>query len=246
MVDKNIVTPLHVQVANELRKEILAKKYGKNGCIGTHTQLAERFGVSLRSIRTAVQQLSDEGLVDIHQGKGTFVRHTMLVDPLKDLTGVSNILSQMHADREVAVPVLEHIPTPSWIAQDVRQQLGNTCVFIRRNVIMDGVPIANADMYLPGKYQGYFDKKELETMTVYQVYQQKMGVALGRGHQIIRAAGASKSVAESLYLSENAPVLQIERQAFSAAGELIEYMILTYEASKYCFEVELELNKTLQ
>ena len=55
MVDKNVVTPLHVQVTNELRKEILAKNYGENGCIGTHTQLAERFGVSLRTIRTAVQ-----------------------------------------------------------------------------------------------------------------------------------------------------------------------------------------------
>ena len=87
------------------------------------------------------------------------------------------------------------------------------------------------------------DRKELETLTVYQVYQQKLGVALGRGRQIIRAAGASKSAAESLGLPAGSPVLQIERQAFSAEGELIEYMILTYEASKYCFEVELELNK---
>lgn len=243
MVDKNVVTPLHVQVTNELRKEILAKNYGENGCIGTYTQLAERFGVSLRTIRTAVQQLSDEGLVDIRQGKGTFVRRTMFVDPLKDLTGISNMLSQMQVDRESVVPVLEHIETPAWIAQSIRQQLGETCVFIRRNVIVDGVPTANADMYLPGKYQGFFDRKELETLTVYQVYQQKLGVALGRGRQIIRAAGASKSAAESLGLPEGSPVLQIERQAFSAEGELIEYMILTYEASKYCFEVELELNK---
>lgn len=155
MVDKNVVTPLHVQVTNELRKEILAKNYGENGCIGTHTQLAERFGVSLRTIRTAVQQLSDEGLVDIRQGKGTFVRRTMFVDPLKDLTGISNMLSQMQVDRESVVPVLEHIETPAWIAQSIRQQLGETCVFIRRNVIVDGVPTANADMYLPGKYQGF-------------------------------------------------------------------------------------------
>lgn len=120
MVDKNVVTPLHVQVTNELRKEILAKNYGENGCIGTHTQLAERFGVSLRTIRTAVQQLSDEGLVDIRQGKGTFVRRTMFVDPLKDLTGISNMLSQMQVDRESVVPVLEHIETPAWIAQSIR------------------------------------------------------------------------------------------------------------------------------
>ena len=81
MVDKNVVTPLHVQVTNELRKEILAKNYGENGCIGTHTQLAERFGVSLRTIRTAVQQLSAEGLVGILLGMGTLVCRMLFVGP---------------------------------------------------------------------------------------------------------------------------------------------------------------------
>ena len=59
----------------------------------------------------------------IRQGKGTFVRRTMFVDPLKDLTGISNMLSQMQVDRESVVPVLEHIETPAWIAQSIRQQL---------------------------------------------------------------------------------------------------------------------------
>ena len=52
------------------------------------------------------------------------------------LTGISNMLSQMQVDESV-VPVLEHIETPAWIAQSIRQQLGETYVFIRRNVIVD-------------------------------------------------------------------------------------------------------------
>lgn len=57
MVDKNVITPLYAQIANELRKEILSGKYGLHGCIGTHSQLGERFGVSLITVRKAVQVL---------------------------------------------------------------------------------------------------------------------------------------------------------------------------------------------
>jgi DNA-binding GntR family transcriptional regulator len=49
-------------------------------------------------------------------------------------------------------------------------------------------------------------------------------------------------VAKNLRLPENWPVLQIERKAYDVDGNLIEYMILSYEASRYAFVVEMELN----
>lgn len=243
MIDKNVITPLYVQVANELRKEILSNQYGQNGCIGTHNQLVDRFGVSLITIRKAVQILEEEGIVEILQGKGTFVRRTSLVDPLQDLTGISNMMSDMRMENQVTVPVFELRDTPLWIDRDIRSALGEKSLFIRRVVSVGDVPAANADMYLPGKFFPMFTKSEVEDSTIYQIYSNKLGIVLGRGKQIIRAAGATGEVAESLGLAENSPVLQIVRRAYDDQKNLIEYMILTYEASKYCFEVELELSK---
>jgi len=245
MVDKSIVTPLYTQVADELRKEILSKQYGESGCIGTHTQLAERFSVSLRTIRSAAQLLEKEGLVDIRQGKGTFVRGNTLVDRLQDLTGISNMLSDLGVEKEVRVPVFELVDTPAWLDRDVREALGKQSLFIRRIVVMEGMPAANADMYLPGKYYPYFTREEVEANTVYQIYQDKLGVELGRGRQTIQAAGATGDLAECMQLPENAPVLQIRRRAYDAQKNLIEYMTLSYEASRYCFEVELDLYRRI-
>lgn len=243
MIDKSVVTPLYMQVANELREEILSGKYGTHGCIGTHTQLTERFSVSLRTIRKAVQTLEEEGLVEIRQGKGTFVRGTMLVDPLQDLTGISNMLNEMCVEKQVSVPVFKLIDVPGWIEQDVADILGKKCLFIRRIVSIQGTPVANADMYLPEKFYPSMKKEEVEINTVYQIFHEKFGITLGRGRQFIRATGARGELAESLHLPENSPVLQIERKAYDSQGNLIEFMLLTYEASKYCFEVELDLNK---
>lgn len=244
MINKNVITPLYAQVAGELRKEILAGEYGENGCIGTHSQLAERFSVSLITIRKAVQILEEEGIVEILQGKGTFVRRTSLVDPLQDLTGISNMASRMQMESHVSVPIFELRDTPDWLDSEIKRELGEKSLFIRRVVSVGGVPMANADMYLPGKFFPMFKKDEVEDSTVYQIYSNKLGIGLGRGKQIIRAAGADSEVAKSLGLAENSPVLQIVRRAYDDQKNLIEYMILTYEASKYCFEVELELKKT--
>ena len=232
MIDKNVITPLYVQVAKELRTEILANQYGEHGCIGTHADLVKRFSVSLITIRKAVQLLEEEGIVEVLQGKGTFVRRMAMVDPLRDLTGISNMMSNLQMKNQVTE-----------LDRDVRQALGGKALFIRRVVSVQGVPVANADMYLPQEYYSCITPEEVEEKTIYQIYRDKLGITLGRGRQIIRAGGAVGEVAESLCLPENSPVLQIERRAYDSEKRLVEYMVLTYEASKYCFEVELELNK---
>ena len=242
MIDKNVITPLYMQVANELRKEVLSGEYGDNGCIGTHTQLAERFGVSMITIRKAVQILEKEGMVEILQGKGTFVRRSTLVDPLEKLTGISNMMLSLDMEHQVLVPILELRETPKWMDSDVCEELGEKSLFIRRIICLQGVPIADADMYLPGKYASYFTKEEVENSTVYQIYQSNVGIQLGRGRQVIRAAGADKELAQNLEIVENSPVLQIIRKSYDNTGNLIEYMILSYEAGKYCFEVEMDLD----
>lgn len=243
MVDKNISTPLYIQIADVLRREILSKQYGDHGCIGTHAQLAERFSVSLRTIRSASQLLEKEGLVDIHQGKGTFVRRTMLVDHLQDLTGISALLKCIGMEKEVSVPEFCLVDTPAWAQPDVRRELGGRCLFIRRIIKIRGEPAGCADMYLPEKYFSQMTRAEVEASSIFQIYQNKLGIELGRGRQIIRAAGATYEEAANLQIPENSPVLRIERKAYDAQGRLIEFMLLTYEADKYCFEVEAELNK---
>ena len=132
MIDKNASTPMYEQISALLRSEILQKKYGSHGCIGTHTELATRFNVSLITIRRAVQMLADENLVDIRQGKGTFVRGISLQDDLKRLTGASVLLQQSKLSAQVTVPVFEFIDTPAKLDSEVRDGLGKRCLHIVR------------------------------------------------------------------------------------------------------------------
>ncbi|MFJ9605288.1 GntR family transcriptional regulator [Kitasatospora sp. NPDC101176] len=66
--------PLHKQVAAAMRQSIAAGEWPPGTQMPTETDLAEKYGVSRPTVRLAVAALRSEGLLDVKQGRGTFVR----------------------------------------------------------------------------------------------------------------------------------------------------------------------------
>ena len=107
---------------------------------------------------------------------------------------------------------------------------------------MEKARTAYAEIYIPGKYGANFTKADVESRTIYQLYEEKLHMQLGRGKQTIRADRASPQAAKALQIPEGWPVLSIRRRSYNAQGELVEYMIMTYEYTQYSFDVELNLS----
>lgn len=63
----------HEQVSRELRAEIAAGKYGKDGQLPSEAQLVERFSVSRPTVARALRDLQAEGRIVRRAGSGTFV-----------------------------------------------------------------------------------------------------------------------------------------------------------------------------
>ena len=65
---------LHHQVADEMRRSIQRGRWLPGTQIPTEDKLCQTYGVSRPTIRLAVAALRTEGLLDVQQGRGTFVR----------------------------------------------------------------------------------------------------------------------------------------------------------------------------
>lgn len=68
-----VEAPLYRQVVDTLRAEIEEGRFPVGGLLPTENELRVRFGVSRHTIREALRQLRDEGLVASRQGAGTTV-----------------------------------------------------------------------------------------------------------------------------------------------------------------------------
>jgi len=73
-VDHDAATPLWVQLADILRKQIQVGKLPSGRVIPSESTLMQEHEVARGTVRKAIDALVAEGLVERVQGRGTFVR----------------------------------------------------------------------------------------------------------------------------------------------------------------------------
>lgn len=81
-------------VADQLKKKIISGEYSSGDKLPIENELCTAFGVSRITIREAMKKLSAMGLVEIKQGKGTFVKSVDLgvfMKPLFQLVEFSEV-----------------------------------------------------------------------------------------------------------------------------------------------------------
>lgn len=73
LLDSSNSTPLYRQLANIIRDGIEKGEYAHDTQIPTESDLIQKYSVSRITVRKALEELTDEGLLTRKQGKGTFV-----------------------------------------------------------------------------------------------------------------------------------------------------------------------------
>lgn len=152
--------PLHRQLADRLRGQILDGQLPPGGRLPTEAELTERYGVTRPTIRQALAQLRAEGWVETRQGAGSFVR-------AQPAPAAIEIQPEVHADPSSRVLIYRHHPpwgllAPTRIAREpagpeVARRLGldpGARLLVRDRLIgpVPGGPVRQlATTYLPAK-----------------------------------------------------------------------------------------------
>ena len=85
--------PLYLQVESDIRNAITLKKYKPGEKLPTETELSNQYQVSKITIRKPMEKLSDDGLVQKVQGKGTFISYQKEKYHLNKTRGFNDTLS---------------------------------------------------------------------------------------------------------------------------------------------------------
>ncbi len=72
--DRESHLPLYVQIATALREAIHAEQFSAGSKLPSEAQLSEHFGVARMTVRQAIGELRNAGLVTPRQGRGAIVR----------------------------------------------------------------------------------------------------------------------------------------------------------------------------
>jgi GntR family transcriptional regulator len=139
MVSRQAGRPLHLQIAAALRDEIRRGTYPPGAQLPTERALVETWKVAQGTVRAALAQLRDEGLLVTYQGRGVYVREQLVrrkVGADQSWRGILERLGKVDA----STIMVRREPAPDDIAELLGLEAGTVVTVRDRLLRAEGEP----------------------------------------------------------------------------------------------------------
>ena len=176
-------SPLYKQLMQKIRSDIAAGVYPVHSRIPSEQELCETYQVSRVTVRKALAELTQEGLLKRRQGKGTFVEIPRLCKDLKDVNSFHDACRMMNCTPGTRVihAQLTHATQEDrrdLLLEETKEQV----VEVVRLRLADGSPVMLETNRFPSSY-AYLLEEDL-TGSLYALLQEHEVEAAQAMHEI--------------------------------------------------------------
>jgi GntR family transcriptional regulator len=234
-------------VAEDVRRRILsmlssgALRPGNR--LGTEREMADKFGVSRATLRSALLPLSEAGVLERRTGRrgGTFVRADMVQRNAAELTGLPALLQS--GGHTSSTKVLATDRRPATAAESAALEIPETdeVFVIRRLRYADGVPLSvDMSCFIADRVSDLLEQPLGGSL--YELFRVRYGLVPATSSETIEVVSASPREAQWLDIAHRRPLLAITRVARDATGRPFEYAYDLFRADR----VRLTATMTVQ
>jgi GntR family transcriptional regulator len=212
-------SPLYQQIKVLILQSLQAGEWKPGDPIPSEMELAARFRVSQGTVRKAIDELAAENLVVRRQGKGTFVathaEQHVQYRFLRLMPDSGDLQSEGPAERQIID--CKRLRASADIARTLALRTGDPVLQLRRVLAFQGAPTILEDVWLPGVPFKGLTAERLATHygPMYALFETEFGVRMVRAEEKIRAVAADAEAAELLDVAVGAPLLSVERTAYT-------------------------------
>ncbi|HVZ45961.1 MAG TPA: GntR family transcriptional regulator [Ramlibacter sp.] len=213
---------LYEQITDMLRHQ-LTSGLAKGDQLPTEAELVERFATSRATVRRAMQQLVDEGVLTRRRGKGTFLARPMpkVVHP------IDRVMPFMETFKQVGEDVHTKLIHFGWEESPVLPEALNgwdrPVLTFQRLYVSRGVPHAVTSVIVPRRIGRMFSHADVEKNPIYHMLQKKAKVTPVRAEFLVSCRQPTPQLSEVLEMSRSSLLLVLERISRDAEGHPVEY-----------------------
>jgi GntR family transcriptional regulator len=234
--------PLYKRIKAEITRSLVKGEWPPGAKLPSEPGLASRYRVGISTIRAAVRELELANVLVRAQGKGTFVTH------FDQREGIHRFLNIVRSDGVAEAPyrrlvAFERTDAPSAVAEALqltRAGRDGQVYKLSTLVSLSGKPIYSSNVFLPvGRFPGLRKLHVPDgSRSLYSIYQQKFNVNVIKVVDSITATPAAANVAKLTGLDVGAPVLCLNRVAYTYDGLPIEVRHNWINTAKHCYRIE--------
>lgn len=222
------------EVKEAILAALTAQEWKGGEAIPSEKRLAERFGVSVGTLRKAIDELCAENILVRHQGLGTFVAQHQRDRHFFRYFRVAR------RDGDKTYPVVslvnfKKVAAPHAIASRLGIEDGARLLrFTNQLALHDKVVIVETIMLPESSFAGLTEAMLRDRPnTLYNFYQDAFGINVVGTDERVRVAQATELESALLGLPTAAPVLEVERLAYSYHQQPVEYRLTHVNTAEY-------------
>ncbi len=232
--------PLYQQVRDILVSRIAEGHWPPGTLLPAEPQLARELNVSPGTVRKALDELAFASLVTRRQGRGTFVAeqtpHSSLFQFFRvvDSRGQRVVPDSEEIARERGKATAEEARRLALSAGDGVLRLDRYRLLAGERAMVERVVVADA------RFAGLAETAAQLPNTLYDLYQRQFGVTIIRASESLRAIACDAALAERLGLAPGAPVLEIDRHAYSFNDVPIEWRLSFLDCRHFGYSNDIQ------
>jgi GntR family transcriptional regulator len=218
---------LHWQCGEVLRETIEELHYPPAVPLPPEKEMAIALGISRPTLRQAMAQLANDGVIHTQRGIGAFALRGALVRKV----GLNSLYGDLIDEGRVPttrVLVCEESTADPAAAAGLRIAAGTRVQRLERLRLADGVPIVLVRSLLALPDEIFLPAEDLQFEGLYALLHRKAGIELVGGNQTITARRVTAYEAEVLEVPHDSAVMVAQRYTFDAWGRGIESSNILY------------------
>ena len=232
--------PLYVQIKERLRGQILDGTYQPHQQLPSESEMIAALKVSRITVRQALSDLENEGMIFRVHGKGSFVSKPKAFQDLGRLQGFGEAMRSKGYETFARVISMRNVAPSTHVREQLALGRRAQVTELRRLRFLNREPISLDVSYLPVALGQKLAKQDLATRDVFAILEDDFGLQLGHADLQIGAALADAALGAHLQVAEGSSVLCIQRITHTADGVPIDYENLFYRGDAFQYRVRVD------
>ena len=236
-IDKQSPIPVYYQIKQYILEQIKIGKWERNQALPSERELSELAKVSRMTVRQAINELVNEGVVYRLKGKGTFITQSKIEQ--RGIMSFSEMVKNKGFTPITQVLSLDTQHTCAEIAHAL--DLADDTIFYRFKRLRkaDSTPVGVEEVFVPKNYCPNLDHYDLTT-SLYKILLEHYQFRIEKVNISIQAILANnKELEKLLEIPKPSPLLKVSGSSITHTGMPLFYETSFYRSDHLSYKVSI-------
>lgn len=239
LLDRSIPIPLYYQLKSIILRDIQNGVYAVGDQIPTEGELLKKYNVSRATIRQAILELVNEGLLERRTSKGTFVTSPKVQKTLfKSFEPFYQQVRRSGKTPRTEVLELSIIEADPALAKVMHMNVGDKVVTMFRRRYIDDIPMLTMRNYLPFSICGFILNYDFKKESLFEILMQHPQSRIKNTHSVVSAERAKPEDVALLNVKLDCPILVFHNTSISMDDVIVDLATTHYHSDFGSFEID--------